>query len=465
MQFINLQFQYYFLNDFINTFFDELAARYGEDIDSYYIDMISDPEYLERIDGKRIRDTLLRYSPSTPIVGNGNAEAAVDYGSKEDGAFNVPDIDFRITYPAQSVVCQSRNWWAIVPKTGDNTAKYSPEHLFRYLVMTAGVNAAGGGLAVGATPYVGGGWEPGIKESLVALRDLIRSIEESILDTLPSTAYVTPGGVSLRKLQYGMVSTQSADGMFTYLHVLTPPGDPERRILRLPPPVDGRVFSSAMMLRSGKPATIEQSAAGLLIAIPESWHTLDTVIRLTTKSVPEISEETTLLPQTGLRISACSGFAQGHGPESAIDGDPESFWLTDNASSGQQGPITCWTEPVPAGWRSGTRQFIVIDLGRVYPDVNQLRYLPRQDGTTGMFRNTDFNLYNIYVSVDGERFTPVKTGQWRSTGEEKCAIFAPVKARFVKLEASPGWNFMYGDTCYAAAEIRIGVHILAALNK
>ncbi|MHB8961854.1 MAG: discoidin domain-containing protein [Saccharofermentanales bacterium] len=444
-------------NDFINTFFDELAARYGEDIDSYYIDMISDPEYLERVDGKRIRDTLLRYSPYTPIVGNGNAEAAVDYGSKEDGAFDVPDIDFRVTYAAQSVVCQSRSWWANVPSTGGNAAKYTPEHLFRYLVMTAGANAAGGGLAVGATPYVGGGWEPGVKESLVALGGLIRPIAESILDTLPGTSYVTPGGVPLRKLPYGIATTQSADGRYTYLHVLTPPGDPERRILRLPAPSDGKIFSSAMMLRSGQPAILVQNPTGLLVTIPEPWHPLDTVIRLTTALTPDMPDHTTLLPQNGLRIAACSGSAVGHEPEMAIDGNPDTFWLTDNAASGQQGPITCWTEPVPAGWRAGTRQFIVIDLGRVYPDFNQLRYLPRQDGTTGIFRNTDFNLYNIYISVDGERFTPVKTGQWRSTGEEKCAVFAPIKARFVKLEACPGWNFMYGDTCYAAAEIRIGV--------
>lgn len=113
-------------NDFINAFFDETAARYGTDIDSYYIDMISDPDYLERIDAKRIRNTLLKYAPDTPIVGNGNAEEAVDYGSKEDGAFDVSDIDFRVTYASQSVVYQSRCWWATVPSNGCRASKYTP---------------------------------------------------------------------------------------------------------------------------------------------------------------------------------------------------------------------------------------------------------------------------------------------------------------------------------------------------
>lgn len=443
-------------NDFINTFFDELATRYGTDIDSYYIDMISDPDYLERVDAARIRSTLLKYAPDTPIVGNGNAETAVDYGSKEDGSFDVPDIRFRVTYPAQSVICQSRNWWASVPSTGGIAAKYTPEHLFLYLVMTASVNAAGGGLAVGATPYVGGGWEPGVKESLVALNGLIHPVAESILGSLPGTSYITPGGASIGTLAYGMVSTQSADGRYTYLHVLTPPADPDCGILRLPPPVDGKIFCSAAMLRSGASVTFVQDANGLQVTIPEQWDPLDTVVRLTVGSSPVLREETVLLPQNVLHVSDCSGSASDHGAEMAIDGNPYTIWLTDNAAPGQQSPITCWTDPTLPGWRKGIRQYIVIDLGRMYPDVNQLRYLPRQDGTSGKFRNTDFNLYNIYISKDGALFTPVKTGQWKSTGEEKCAVFAPSEARFVKLEACPGWNYMYGDTCYAAAEIRIG---------
>lgn len=444
-------------NDFINAFFEELAERYGADIDSYYIDMVSDPDYVERVDAKRIRTTLLKYSPNTPIVGNGNAEEAVDYGSKEDGAFTVPDIDFRVTYSSQSVVCQSRRWWATVPANASNAAKYTPEHLFRYLVMTAGVNAAGGGLAIGATPYVGGGWEPGIKESLIALGNLIRPVAVSILDTLPGTSYVTPGGVSIRNLPYGITTTQSVDGKYTYIHVLVPPGEAEQRTLRLPNPTDEKIFTEAIMIPSGKPAILNKDQSGLQITIPEKWHPLDTVIRLTAESIPILTNKSTLLPQRSLRIASCSGSVTGHPPEMAIDENPDTYWLTDNAEPGQQNPITCWTDPIPKGWRAGTRQFIVIDLGQEYHDVNQLRYLPRQDRTSGKIRHTDINLYNIYVSSDGERFRAVQTGQWKSTEEEKTAIFMPIKARFVKLEACPGWNYMYGDTCVAASNIRIGI--------
>lgn len=444
-------------NDFINAFFEELAERYAGRIDSFYIDMISDPDYVERTDAKRLRSTLLKYSPDTPIVGNGNAEEVVDYGSKEDGAFTVPDIDFRVTYPSQSVVCQSQKWWATVPMNALTAAKYSPEHLFRYLVMTAGVNAAGGGLALGATPYVGGQWEPGVKESLIALGDLIRPVADSILDTLPGLSYVTPGGVSIRNLPYGITSTQSIDGRYTYIHVLVPPGEAEQRILRLPDPIDGKVFTEAVMIPSGKPVILNKESPGLQITIPEEWHPLDTIIRLTADSVPNLEDKSTLLSQKSLRVVASSASLPDHPAEMALDKNPDTYWLTSNAVPGHQYPITCWTDPVPAGWRAGTRQFIVVDLGQEYMDVNQLRYLPRQDRTTRRALYTDINLYNIYVSSDGERFRPVQTGQWKSTGDEKTATFMPVKARYVKLEACPGWNYMYGDTCVAAAKISIGV--------
>lgn len=566
-------------NDFINSFFDELSGRYGTDIDSYYIDMISSPDYLIRVDAQRLRNTLLAHNPGVPIVGNGNAETAADYGSREDGDYYLPDIRSRITYPTQTVLCQSNLWWSSIPSTGGNAAKYTPEHLFQYLVMTAGTNSAGGGLALGATPYVTGGWEPGVKESLVALNRLLDPVKESILNTYPSTSYITPGGMTRSSLASGITAMRSADSRYEYIHVLVPPvaesvahdtmgignsmfdyvgsgwqngtdghhysnitndsvtmnfsgtqimlsgykdtmhgimavsvdGGPETDVdmysalrtasmtvysspllhpgnhrikirvtgsrnsrstnyyasvagaslidantLSLPPPVDGKVFSSAVMLRSGKSAALVQDRNGIRITVPDAWDPLDTVIKLkvgTVKSWPAVS---LTIPHAKMSIASVSGYSKGNEAFKAIDGDSATFWGTDNSPSAHQYPQTSWTGSPPAGWLAGVRQYVVMDLGDTYLDVNQVRYLPRQDGSTGEYRSTDINIYNIYSSLDGIHFTAVKTGQWNSTASEKSTFFAPVKARYIKIEAAPSWNYQFGDTCYAAAEISIG---------
>ncbi|MHB8962727.1 MAG: alpha-L-fucosidase [Saccharofermentanales bacterium] len=566
-------------NDFINSFFDELSARYGTEIDSYYIDMISSPDYLIRVDAQRLRNTLLAHNPSVPIVGNGNAETAADYGSREDGDYYLPDIRSRITYPTQTVLCQSNLWWSSIPATGGNAAKYTPEHLLQYLVMTAGANAAGGGLALGATPYVTGGWEPGVKESLVALNRLLTPIKESVLNTYPSTSYITPGGVNRDSLTSGITAMRSADSRYEYIHVLVPPiaeyvahdtmgtgssmfdyggrgwqngtdghhysnipndsatmdfsgtqimlsgykdtmhgimavsvdGGPETDVdmysalrtasmtvysspllrpgnhririritgsknsrstnyyasvagaslidsstLSLPPPVDGKAFSSAVMLRSGKAAALVQDRNGVRITVPDAWDPLDTVIRLKVGAVKSWPAVTMTIPHAKMSIASVSGYSKGNEASKAIDGDSATFWGTDNSPSAHQYPQTSWTGSPPSGWLAGVRQYVVMDLGDTYLDVNNVRYLPRQDGFTGDYRSTDLYIYNLYSSLDGIHFTAIKTGQWNSTASKKSTFFAPAKARYIKIEAAPSWNYQFGDTCYAAAEIHIG---------
>jgi alpha-L-fucosidase len=65
-------------NDFINGLYGELSARYGTYIDAYWIDTITFGPYLDKIDGQRLRNTILANCPNILISGNGSAEATVD---------------------------------------------------------------------------------------------------------------------------------------------------------------------------------------------------------------------------------------------------------------------------------------------------------------------------------------------------------------------------------------------------
>lgn len=419
-------------NDFFNEFFDEMAARYGTDMDSYYIDMIFDYPYLDMIDRHRLRKTLLAYNPDVTIVGNGDVIETVDNGSREDARVFIPDSDDRLAFPVQSVVCLSDRWWSSVPASKSNAAKYAPEHLFRYLVLTAGANVGGGGLALGASPYVPGGFEPGVKETMVALGHLIEPVSESIKNTFPSASYVTPAGVSINSLKNGFVATRSVDDKYEYIHVLVPPRD---NILVLPPPLDGKQFSEASMPRSGKRAEIDQDETGVRVTVPDKWDRLDTVIKLSVDSIPSYSQASISVPRS--QISAvCDDEMPGHEAHRAIDGRDETFWCTSSARS----------------------HMIILDLHDEYR-VNKVRVLPRQDGFTGAHLVTHITTYSVHVSLDGENYRPAATGEWKRTSEEKHASFPPIAARYIKIASGPDWqtdkNRKFPRGAASAAEINV----------
>lgn len=564
-------------NDFINSFFDEFTTRYGSDIDSIYIDMITDDYYLNRIDKQRLRNTILANCPNIPINGNGNAETAVDYGSREDGRQRVYDETDRYAYTQQSVVCLPFWWWSSAPTTAQPQQYYTPEHLFRYMVLTAGANTAGGGLAIGATPYATSGWEPGVKETLIALKNLIEPVKESIENTYSSTSYITPGGATIPALEHGITATRSPDNAYEYIHVLVPPGqvtvqhdtagtgqnqfnytgnwtnsadghhysnttnnyvtvnftgtqiklygfkdtmhgimavsidggaesyvdmysslrtgpnniytmtglssgshtlrirvtgtrnnnstnyyasvarveimNGTSNTLDLPLPLDGKIFSSAVMLRTGNTATLLQDSNGVHITVPDSWDALDTVIKLTVSSSPSWSANSVTVPHSQMTVTA-SQAAASYPEYNVIDDNDATIW---------------WTDTYVPNW-------VTLDIGNLYR-VNNVWYKPRQDGFSSAFLKTGINAYNIKVSSDGVNFTTVKQGEWKVTGAECLASFPPVTARYVRLEAPPGYNFMFGQNFgqgqVTASELNIGVVSLTpeagpvnlALNK
>ena len=419
-------------NNFFNEFFDEMGARYGTDMDSYYIDMIFDYPYLDMIDRRRLRQTLLAHHPKGVITGNGEANETVDYASREDcGAF-IPNAEERPAFPVQTVVCLSNTWWSTVPVSDGNAAKYTPEHLFRYLVLTAGANMGGGGLALGASPYVPGGFEPGVKEAMAALGQLIEPISESIKNTYASTSYITSAGTTIPSLMGGVAATRSVDNRFEYIHVLVPPAG---NVLALPAPLDGKRFGSAAMLRTGCTAEIVQEENGIIITVPDEWDPLDTVIKLTVESVPSHTSTSFTIPHTEMS-AVCDTDLPGNEAAHVLDDNPDTFWCTDSA------PF----------------HLIVLDLGATY-NVNKIRVLPRQDGFTGVQLCTHISTYGIFASTDGTDYRPVASGEWQRSGHEKHVSFPPIPARYIRIYSGPDWltakNRKFPRGAASAAEINV----------
>ncbi|GBF71813.1 hypothetical protein PA598K_00025 [Paenibacillus sp. 598K] len=399
-------------NDFINAFFEELCARYGTEIDSYYLDMIFHEPFLERIDQPRLLRTLTQHHPEVVVVGNGQAVEGVHYGSREDAMANVSDADDRQAYPTQTVVTLTGTWWSTQQTDSPIVARYTPDHLFRYLVLTASANTEGGGLAIGASPYVTMGFEPGVRETLLALGALIQPYAKSILNTLPSKAYVTPAGMQIKRLPSGFVATRSLDGSEEYIHVLTPPAG---NTIRLPVPLDGSSYTSARMLLSGKEAELSQDASGVILSIPEAWDHLDTVIvLLRDPSVPGKQAAGRPLPQDTITITG-GNHLDGHGPECLLDGDESTYWCTSE----------------------GITHTITLDLGREY-EVCALRVMPRQEQSVESLV-THVTTYSIWAGTDPDHLRPVATGEWKRSYEEKHSAFSPITARYIQLQAGPEW--------------------------
>lgn len=398
-------------NDFVNEFFDELCSRYGTDIDSYYIDMIFHEPFLERIDRPRLLKTLTKYHPDVVVVGNGQAVDGVHYGSREDAMVMFDSPDERPAYPTQTVVCLTGTWWSTHPENAPSAVRYTPEHLFRYLVLTASANTEGGGLAIGASPYVTMDFEPGVREALLGLGELIKPVSESILNTRPSTAYITPAGMKIKNLPQGFAATRSADGSKEYIHVLVPPKD---NTLRLPTPLDGSRYNRAFMLRTGKTARIMQESNGVTITVPDQWDALDTVIVLAREESDVRPVQGRPLSNEGVTVTG-GPYLDGHAPDLLLDGDPSTFWCTPE----------------------GITHSITLDLGREY-DVCALRVLPRQEPSVESLV-TQITSYAVWAGTDISSLRPVATGEWKRTLEEKRAGFPPVRARYIRLDAGPEW--------------------------
>jgi endo-alpha-N-acetylgalactosaminidase len=112
-------------------------------------------------------------------------------------------------------------------------------------------------------------------------------------------------------------------------------------------------------------------------------------------------------------ISATSEQAGG-GSANTIDGSPATIWHTKYDLS----------DPLP--------QSITMEFEIPY-EIEVLTYLPRQEGPNGII-----TACNILVSGDGKQFEQVATCTWAADSAQKKVSFDPVKARFIRLEATEG---------------------------
>jgi alpha-L-fucosidase len=100
-------------------------------------------------------------------------------------------------------------------------------------------------------------------------------------------------------------------------------------------------------------------------------------------------------------------------------------------------------------------QSVTLDLGQSYPDVGMLAYVPQYSLTSGGagVAAGAITSFGILVSTDGSTFTQATSGTWAADGKMKTAIFGPVAARYVRLEARAAMG-----TSAFATDITVGAN-------
>ncbi|MBZ4222592.1 M60 family metallopeptidase [Bacillus wiedmannii] len=116
-----------------------------------------------------------------------------------------------------------------------------------------------------------------------------------------------------------------------------------------------------------------------------------------------------------MKASANSEESMGSASK-AIDGKTDTFWHS--------------------SWTPNQYPYnLTLELGDTRT-ISQLAYLPRQDGS----ENGRILTYNIYTSVDGVKYDKISSGIWENNSNKKTATFAPVTAKYMKVEVTNGQN-------------------------
>jgi len=141
-------------------------------------------------------------------------------------------------------------------------------------------------------------WELGdnIREVFAEVAEMKKDVLASLANVYSSTSYPTVEGMKLCELPYGIVATKSVDDSIEYIHVLNPPTDGSKSLI-LPLPLDGKVFLSGEVLRSGSEVgilTLEDDGDKVMLEIgdDEEWDEINTVIALKVdmSSLPDSSK-------------------------------------------------------------------------------------------------------------------------------------------------------------------------------
>lgn len=192
-------------------------------------------------------------------------------------------------------VTLTKDWWPSAPVSEESAVypQFDFASMFRYAVLTASLNAQGGGVSWSFGNYARNSsdeplWETGVDDVMTKFSEYYDKYYDSLFGTVPGKAYPTPSGgglSSLKRLKLSNpnawgVSTDSKDGKTTYLHVLYAP---KGNVLELEAPANGATFSSASVLGSSAAVKMEKlSKGGYRLTLPEgfTWDSIDTVIAL-----------------------------------------------------------------------------------------------------------------------------------------------------------------------------------------
>src|SRR5260370_11460236 len=178
-------------NNFMNEVFDEMCARYGKDVAGYWVD-----GGWGRIDQERLKKTVWKYNPQAEFVsGMDCAEPAAAWTIYAPVDYR--DVNTWPGWECQVGILEGGSWWSV-----GGMARLSPEHMLKYTILQAGINAQGGGSCWAAGPYTDGTWEPNVKEYLISAGALLEPIAQSVKKTHASTSFPSPKGSKIATLPY-----------------------------------------------------------------------------------------------------------------------------------------------------------------------------------------------------------------------------------------------------------------------
>jgi alpha-L-fucosidase len=259
-----------------------------------------------------------------------------------------------------------------------------------------------GNLLFNVGPMPDGRIEPRQVERLQAMGDWLKQYGESI--------YGTRGGPLPRT---GTWASTYRDNTI-YVHLLNSKLDPV-----MLPPIDKKILASRVL--TGGTATVRQTAEGIEISVPAAdRREIDTIVALTLDG-PAAEVKVGRLPSASLaagkRATASNVFGNQlrvHGPDKAVDDDPETRWATD----------------------AGThRAWLQVDLGE--PRTIGRAYISEAIAR----RVQEFELQ----AKEGDSWKTFFRGT--TIGEEFSAQFPPIEARVIRLnilKATEGptiWEF------------------------
>ncbi len=437
-------------NDFINDIYAELTERYGNEMMGMGFDsefgLSGNEKFDGKLDLKRLRATIISRAPDLQLYALAAPNETCEFGHREvwRADWHSPwktrdENDYDVeTWPAylRKVSVVLPHHWATIGPPEKGITHLNAEQLYRYTVLQAAVATEGPGSAWAASPYADGSWEKGVREVFADVATTMKPVRASLTRVYPSTSYPTPEGAMLSTLPHGIVATKATDDSIEYIHVLNPP---EGRRLQLPLPADGKTFTSAKLLATGRRVDLAQKPDGLELALgdSDSWHKLNTVIALA------VHPDT--IPRRNLALHQKVEASDGrYIKKLPANNDFGRIRLVDGQRHVMQKPQEWATGNF--GWSSARHatnhtQWVRVDLADRHT-VSEVRLYPRDDaGNEGLGFPVDLV---VTISVDGNEWQAVASRSGIPQSAEPLVLtFRPAEARYVrvvgtKLRPDPG---------------------------